>query len=46
MKVAKKGKWQAIVRISKGKRSIVGNFSSAEAAARAHDSAAFYLHGR
>ena len=34
------------MRIGKGQRNIVGIFSSAEAAARAHDSAAFYLHGR
>ena len=42
----KTGKWQAVVRIGKGQRNIVGSFSSAEEAARAHDSAAFYLHGR
>ena len=41
-----KGRWQAVVRIGKGKRSVVGNFATAEEAARAHDSAAFYLHGR
>ena len=39
-------RWQAVARIGKGQRNIVGVFSSAEEAARAHDSAAFYLHGR
>ena len=41
-----KGTWQAVVRVAKGKRTILGTFATAEEAARVHDSAAYHLHGR
>ena len=41
-----KGTWQAVVRVGKGQRTVLGVFPTAEAAARAHDSAAYHLHGR